>query len=108
MCARACWSVVGNDGSAANAASDSSPRVSASPISPWTHDSGPTSKSGVVSTATAEDFMQLYLEACDRAAQLGGELGELADGHVRLLRAFRGFLGDLENALHAARHVGDR
>src|SRR5438876_4507072 len=40
--------------SAANAASDSSPRPSAWSISPWTHDSGPTSNSGAVSVDKAE------------------------------------------------------
>src|SRR5438067_8773806 len=40
--------------SATNAASDSSPRPSAWSISPWTHDSGPTSNSGAVSVDKAE------------------------------------------------------
>src|SRR5450755_3830906 len=49
-----------------------------------------------------------YLEAGDRASQLRGKLGQLSDRHVGLLGALGGFLGDLEDALHAPRHVGHR
>src|SRR4030095_12193591 len=69
MCARACCSGVGDEVSPAYAASASRPRVSDSPISPWTHESGPTSKSGDDSRATAEDFMLLTeQDACEGAS----------------------------------------
>src|SRR4030095_8375659 len=46
-----------------------------------------------------------YLEPGDRAPQLCGELGELTDRHVGLLGAFGRLFGDLEDPLHAPRHV---
>jgi len=45
-------SAVGSAGFALNKAIDSRPRVRAWSISPWTHDSGPTSNIGVGSFAT--------------------------------------------------------
>src|SRR5215470_17472992 len=124
MCARACLSEVPSPGVALKLASASRPRVSAWSISPWTQVSGPRSKSGVVSMAmrlaelaTPEALSKkcaagvrysLYLEPRNGAAQLRGELRQLADRHVRLLRTLSRLFGDLENALHPARHIRDR
>ena len=51
-CARACLSDALSRGLAADAASASRPRASAWSISPWTHDSGPRSKSAEESIGT--------------------------------------------------------
>src|SRR6266581_5992777 len=127
MYARACLRAVASRGDALNAVSASTPRERAWSISPCTHDSGPRSNSGAVSVTmglsepdhswspearsaprVSRRLSPLYLEPGDRAAQFRRELGELADRHVGLLGALGRLLGDLENALHASRHIGNR
>src|SRR5258708_39095159 len=119
MCVRACLSVVGSRGAALNAASASTPRVSAWSISPWTQERGPRSNSGAVSMAMTSITSVRYaraesknraacrcqrspldLEARNRTAQLRRQFGELSDRDVGLFGALGRFLGDLEDALH--------
>src|SRR5690348_4784004 len=114
MCERACASDAVSAGLARKVASAPAPRVSAPSISPCTHVSGPRSNSVAVSlntralSITARSTEGSDLEARDRTAQFGGKLRQLSDRHIRLLRAFGRFLGNAEDALHAARDVGDR
>src|SRR5712691_6241655 len=75
-------------------------------ISPLTQESGPTSNAARAVIACRPGSSALRnLEARHRTLELLGQFGELADRHCGALGALGGLLCDVEDVLHAGRHV---